>query len=407
LDRADQERGFFAVGYELSDRGVASLDGAGLIVDMTCELSSKDLIPIREPSNLGANWRGDEIEFRFRPSSDTTALFDPMPQNSLRRTTLMYRGDFGPWTRFASIGPGSSIFQIPIDSFPEGRRYWAASSLDRYGNESVPSSVVIASRPTGQPNMFTYDKFEPNGRINEARPLASTGVPELAASFPAGDQDFYRFVASAGDEIHALARPQNALQGIEHLVLALALYDGAGKLIAYGDPPLTESLTQINYNVPMLGNQSGPRKFTLEVVDLRGSTFSPLTNRRAAVNTPYEFVVNVTHGDNVAREPSRIQAVSLASGPALSLATHVSENGRVVFRLVLPIGDSDAETGSVRIYDVRGRLIKTLGIHGTGSGRECIWDGAGANGTPVPSGVYFARLGLGRYEGARKFLLMR
>ncbi|MFA6470819.1 MAG: heparinase II/III family protein [Candidatus Latescibacterota bacterium] len=60
------------------------------------------------------------------------------------------------------------------------------------------------------------------------------------------------------------------------------------------------------------------------------------------------------------------------------------------------------------VYDIAGRKVRELiltqlptGIH------SAFWDGRDASGRPVSSGVYFARLTMGKYTAVRKMLLMK
>lgn len=58
-----------------------------------------------------------------------------------------------------------------------------------------------------------------------------------------------------------------------------------------------------------------------------------------------------------------------------------------------PAGGADAGTGAVEIYDVAGRRVRTLAAS-TVAGRiaAATWDGAGEDGAPAASGIYFARV---------------
>jgi hypothetical protein len=69
-----------------------------------------------------------------------------------------------------------------------------------------------------------------------------------------------------------------------------------------------------------------------------------------------------------------------------------------------------AESADVvlQIYDVSGRLIRTLVSANKPAGRYAIpWDGRNAGGHTVASGVYFYRLKAGSYTEARKMVLLQ
>ena len=68
---------------------------------------------------------------------------------------------------------------------------------------------------------------------------------------------------------------------------------------------------------------------------------------------------------------------------------------------------SDARV-NLRVYDVRGRLVRTLiqgpvpaGVH------RARWDGADGRGRTARSGIYFAKLEVGETIRSERILLMR
>ena len=62
----------------------------------------------------------------------------------------------------------------------------------------------------------------------------------------------------------------------------------------------------------------------------------------------------------------------------------------------------------LRIYDVRGRLVRDLGRRQLPrGGTEWMWDGLDGNGLDMPSGLYFARASGDGVVTARQFVLLR
>jgi flagellar hook assembly protein FlgD len=63
---------------------------------------------------------------------------------------------------------------------------------------------------------------------------------------------------------------------------------------------------------------------------------------------------------------------------------------------------------SLRIYDVGGRLVRTL-VEGTlpAGEKSVVWDGRDDTGRPVGSGVYFCRLAAANYRETHKMVLMK
>ncbi len=69
---------------------------------------------------------------------------------------------------------------------------------------------------------------------------------------------------------------------------------------------------------------------------------------------------------------------------------------------------SDVGTARLAVYDLRGRLVRTLVAGGIDRGRHTAsWDGRDDGGRSAPSGVYFVRLEVGGEARGRKLLLLK
>jgi hypothetical protein len=76
-------------------------------------------------------------------------------------------------------------------------------------------------------------------------------------------------------------------------------------------------------------------------------------------------------------------------------------------RVAFEVG-SDVGTARLAVYDLRGRLVRTLVSGTVGGGRHAAtWDGRDGRGRAVPSGVYFVRLEVGGEARGRKLLLLK
>jgi hypothetical protein len=104
-------------------------------------------------------------------------------------------------------------------------------------------------------------------------------------------------------------------------------------------------------------------------------------------------------------------AVGVGVGPAgeIGFALHQSSpnpfsGGTTRIGFALP-----RETrATLRVFDVRGRLVRTLVDGALPAGRHDVtWDGRNTQDRPVASGVYFYRLRTGEEEATRKLLLLR
>jgi hypothetical protein len=72
----------------------------------------------------------------------------------------------------------------------------------------------------------------------------------------------------------------------------------------------------------------------------------------------------------------------------------------------LQIPSSKLQT-TIRIYDISGRLVKSLAIPYAQSSMHFIWDGRDNNSAQLPSGVYFFLVRAGDHEQTAKVLLIR
>jgi len=77
--------------------------------------------------------------------------------------------------------------------------------------------------------------------------------------------------------------------------------------------------------------------------------------------------------------------------------------GTTIIEFGLPV----AETVSLQIYDLSGRMVRELarGEHRAGVDRK-VWDLRTSTGDRVPAGVYFSRLTSGSFTAARKIVIL-
>ena len=69
---------------------------------------------------------------------------------------------------------------------------------------------------------------------------------------------------------------------------------------------------------------------------------------------------------------------------------------------------SGPATVSVRIYDLLGRVVRTIWVGPVPAGRvEWRWDGRDDEGRELPADVYFARVASGRQQETRRLVLVK
>jgi FlgD Ig-like domain/Matrixin len=404
MDFASMERGFFANSYQtnsltgpwslLIDRNLAvsmrCQIGAG-----NCSISATAGVPIEGARSLGANRRATKTEFNFVRPTDTRADGFPMPMNSLERTDLLARPPFGPWSPMASGGAGAG--SISMNTVPSGVLVWAAQAVDKNGHKAILSNNTI----TG----LNEDADEPNGRLNEATPITTPAVGQ-ATYAPAGDQDYYGFMAKPGDviEANAVAIGQD---GFNNLDLTMFLFDNSGDIVAFDDDSNGNLNPRLSYTVPPPSANSkskAPRKFTILMTDFRGSLFSPTSAPRLILPETYQFSVNVT--------PSLALAGRLARGMdpngfGFALGGPNPANPHAKLLYVLP-RSADGARVSLRVYDIQGRLVRTLVDRNDQAGpHTVIWDGTDQSGRHVSSGTYFARITAGSFRAEEKVLFVK
>jgi len=118
----------------------------------------------------------------------------------------------------------------------------------------------------------------------------------------------------------------------------------------------------------------------------------------------YEYTLGVILTD---RSEVRSQVVSVKTKPyALELHQNTPNpfNPTTTISFTLP----QRERVTLAIYDVRGRLVRTLVDESVGEGyQERLWDGKDAKGARVSSGVYFYTLAAGDRTITKKMLLLK
>jgi hypothetical protein len=96
-----------------------------------------------------------------------------------------------------------------------------------------------------------------------------------------------------------------------------------------------------------------------------------------------------------------------------SLVNFVNVFGNPMYqqaKATIKFGLARADRASINVYDVGGRLIRTLADRQFAAGtHEVVWDGLDNGGRQVPRGVYFTQVkfAVQRYETARKLIVLQ
>ncbi len=132
------------------------------------------------------------------------------------------------------------------------------------------------------------------------------------------------------------------------------------------------------------------------------------------VDTQYWWRVIATDHDDLSTESEVFQftvgTVSLAGTLALPTEFVLDQNYPNPFNpsTTIRYGLPEDSNVSLVIYDVRGNVVRTLETgHKSAGWYELNWDGQTNNGLTISTGVYFARIGAGRYSQVIKMLYLK
>lgn len=109
--------------------------------------------------------------------------------------------------------------------------------------------------------------------------------------------------------------------------------------------------------------------------------------------TPQDMGIGVDVDDNM------IEATVAVKG---NYPNPFNPETTIVFSLAEPT------TADLAIYNVRGQKVRSFGADYYESGEHQVrWNGTNDNGAPVSSGVYFFKIGAGRYTATKKMILLK
>ncbi len=161
-------------------------------------------------------------------------------------------------------------------------------------------------------------------------------------------------------------------------------------------------------------SMSEPLRGTLDSIDRRVADVTPTSSIRVWYRWPPDIpdpsgldLVLETVGNYGSPQRTANAGAEIRSLPK-TYACHVGGSNPFNPSITLTIGVPRASRVDVRVYDVQGRLVKTLvdGMREPGSYR-LVWDGKSDARKVMASGVYFARMQAPGFESAVKLVLVR
>jgi hypothetical protein len=161
-----------------------------------------------------------------------------------------------------------------------------------------------------------------------------------------------------------------------------------------------EEITSFITDEALLGQGSTTRQTTYNFVDEAVEVGETYSYRLADV----DYVSNITYHDIISvtvRDDNDFQIPeSISLSPAFPNPFNPLVN--------LSFNLKEAAVIELRIYDMQGRLVRTIteGYHGSGD-HPFQWDGMDFSGTPQSSGVYLVRLSSGANSQIQRITLLR
>jgi hypothetical protein len=394
MDFTNLERGLFANDLNLSLAGAGgTLVDRNLAISLTAQMGAPEQAPIVAVANLGTNQTVDAYNFSL--SNPPNVRSDGFASTGLNHVNLVRRLPSGTLGLEGSTLTDGKIARATNDTtnvFPGGPQLWFVQAVDNAGNKSLTSNVTITK--------FGEDADEPNGKraADQAKVLANptTNRPESYA--PAGDQDYYMVTARAGDQLIATAN-STGQDTRNDQDLVMFVMETNGDVIAFDDDSNGNLNPRVAITIPFKKDQpkKNPplRKLFILVTDIQGSALIPSGTPQVRVPSTYNLSANVQAAPALAGRAGSI----LEGGFAFKNTGPNPANPRAKMIYVLPANGGAGYGVKLRIYDVNGRLVRSLVDRQLPAGPHvAVWDGTDDAGRGVSSGHYYARIDAGTYS---------
>ena len=402
MDFVTLERGQYLNSYVVTGNPATSgiiLD-RNLTVSMRCQTDPSQM-GIAATANTGGNRKSAHTEFTYAKPGNIRMDKFPMPQNSLDAIELVSRGAGAPgtWSVVTSAGAGAGSIKLVPGAPAAPITIYATRAVDKNGNRSITSNVVYTGVAEGAD--------EPNGGTKtEATPVTLPVVNRAEAIGNAGDQDFFSLTAAPGSQLTLSATHVGTLDGRNDPDLCMFLYDKTGEIVAFNDD-FTGLNPKIVYDVPPAPGQGqgakDPRQFSVHVASFNGSALlNPGGAPRVATPAAYRFDASATVPAAAASFAGRLDPEKFH----FALSGRTGSSAKLLY--IIP-RNAGSQAVSLKVYDVSGRLVRTL-VNGTQNPGPypVLWDGRDDSGRGVSSGSYYARLSVGSlYQENSKITLVK
>jgi hypothetical protein len=378
-------------------------------------------------ANGGANWMSVQSDGSWH------AITPPGSDLRWRSTHAALRGGINPTCSSLAVewllaeAVIDSIRDLPNDEGQQARIWWTRSGEDFVGSATQITEYAIYRRIDAGAAMRINGKSGP--------------TPGIRRTYPPGEWDFVTTVPADAQDSYIVTVPTLADSSIAHgmryttffvsaFTATPGVYFDSAPDSGYSVDNLAPAAPQgfgVTYNTGS-GNAlswAAPEEPDFVYCNIYRSTdpnFTPgsgnLVHATAASawNDPafdgWDVYYKVTAVDYAGNEsdPSSTGTATGVSDPALpaSFALHRNVPNPFNPTTVIPY-DVPAGGGQVTltIYDVTGRVVRTLLDTHVGEGRRSVtWDGRDHRGRAVASGVYFYRLEASGYAKTYKMVLV-
>jgi len=286
------------------------------------------------------------------------------------------------------------------------------ATLVRHG-EPIPrtaSDVIRVQEAAGQ--VFFWHPIDTTGAYH----LGAYGYPEPTLFDSTGtgfEQTYFQVIAHTADELVFYTSAPDSGYSVDNLApaapqnLAGDQVSGAGGLLLTWDPNLEMDLSHYAiYRGASAGFIPGQGNLLSESPD----TFQTDGAWQWDSGDYYKVGAVDIHGNEsvfAVLGPELATGIDPARAPAVNF---LSQNYPNPFshRTGIPFGLASEENVTIRIYDVRGRLVRTL-VDGQrkAAAQTITWDGRDTRGTRVAAGIYFYRLEAGAFVQTKKMVVVR